>query len=57
MLYRTALATFITVVSAHSISIGPRVRRKHGRLPSNALIERASSTVPAFTYSRERASD
>src|SRR5258708_5623644 len=33
-----------------------RVRRAE-RLRSNGLIERAQSTVPAFTYSRKRASD
>jgi hypothetical protein len=33
------------------------VRRKPGGHVPNGLIERAQSTVPAFTYSRKRASD
>jgi len=34
-----------------------RVRRNHGRLPSNGLIERAQNTAPAPTTSPKRASD
>ncbi len=42
-----------TAVFPHSISTRARVRRNHGRLPSNGLIERAKSTVPAGTPSRK----
>src|SRR6267378_2100834 len=34
-----------------------RVRRNHGRLPSNGLIERAQSSTPSSTASQKRASD
>jgi hypothetical protein len=34
-----------------------RVRRNHGRLPSNGLIERAQNTASAPTTSPKRASD
>jgi hypothetical protein len=34
-----------------------RVRRNHGRLPSNGLIERAQSSTPSSTASPKRASD
>jgi hypothetical protein len=34
-----------------------RVRRKHGRLPSNGLIERAQSSTLNSTTSPKRASD
>ena len=57
MLRRTVSAAPRTAASPHSISIGHRVRRNHGRLPSNGFIERAKSTVPLFTASPKRASD
>ena len=34
-----------------------RVRRNHGRLPSDGLIERAQSSIPSFTALPNRASD
>jgi Phage integrase family len=41
----------------HSIPMGPRVHRNHGRLPSNGFIERARSSLPACTRQPKRASD
>jgi len=47
MLQRTASATLCTAVSPPFNLHRARVRRNHGRLPSNGFIERAKSTAPA----------